>query len=154
MEIVGPDNLVPFVPAESTDAAYPARIGEPSVDGPIIYPEQQPDEPQDISDFQRETGLDPKKIPSLRELGPKLRLLEGGKPSNAGGPVPEGRIRNDTNPTTMVRFGATPETPAATDSIFTPKTLLVAAAVGLVGYFIGRASGNSAPLIADLSDEE
>lgn len=156
MDIVEPNNIVPFVPEQVTDAAYPARIGEPSVDGPVIYPEQQPDDPQNISNFQRETGLDPSKIPSLRELGPKLRVLEGGKQSQAivSQPIPGGPLANRTDPTTMVRFGQTPTAPAAEESLFTTKTLMVAGVVGLVGYLIGRAMCNTAPLIAGLDDEE
>lgn len=149
MEIVGPE-LTPFVNPIDTDAAYPARIGEPSVDGPIIYPEQQPDEPQNILPFQRETGIDPTKIPSLKDIAPKLKLLEGGKKSNSNVPVPQGRIANITDPTTMVRFGAAPDAEGG----FPWKLLLVAAGAAAVGYFVGRSNGDSGPLIADMSDEE
>jgi hypothetical protein len=154
MEIIGPDQLTPFVPQTDTDAAYPARIGEPSVDGAVIYPEQQPDEPENVVPFQRETGLDPAQIPALRELGPKLRLLEGGKQNGAGSTaiVPAGRIANDTDPTTMVRFGAAPEAGAA--SGFPWKTLLVVGAAAAVGYFMGRTANNNGPLIAGLDEDE
>lgn len=152
MEIIGPDQLTPFVPEEPTDAAYPARIGEPSVDGPIIYPEQQPDDPENVVPFTRETGLDPAKIPSLRELGPKLRLLEGGKQNQSQAIVPSGRISNMTDPTTMQRFGAAPEeTPAAG---FTWKSLLVVGGALAVGYFVGRSMSNTGPLIAGLDEDE
>lgn len=151
MEIIGPNESVPFVPEQSTDAAYPARIGEPSVNGPIIYPEQQPEELENVVPFQRETGLDPSQVPALRELGPKLRLLEGGRQKQTG-IVPAGRIANDANPTTMQRFGAAPADDAA--SIFSWKTLLVVGAAAAVGYFIGRSNSNSGPLIAGLDENE
>lgn len=152
MEIIGPNQSVPFVPEQSTDAAYPARIGEPSVDGPIVYPEQEPDTPENVVPFQRETGLDPSKIPALQELGPKLRLLEGGRQQQTG-IVPAGRIANDTNPTTMQRFaGAPEEAPAA--SMFSWKTLLVVGAAAAVGYFVGRSNSNTGPLIAGLDESE
>ena len=151
MEIIGRDQLVPFVPEESTDAAYPARIGEPSVDGPVIYPEQQPDEPENVVPFTRETGLDPAQIPALRELGPKLRLLEGGKKESQA-IVPSGRIQNMTDPTTMQRFGNAPaEQPA---SGFTWKSLLVVGGALAVGYFVGRSMSNNGPLIAGLDENE
>ena len=151
MEIIGPNQSTPFVPEQSTDAAYPARIGEPSVDGPIVYPEQEPDAPQNVVPFQRETGLDPSKIPALQELGPKLRLLEGGRRRQTG-IVPAGRLANDTNPTTMQRFGNAPaETPGTG---FPWKTLLVAGAALAVGYSIGRSNSNTSPLIAGLDENE
>lgn len=153
MEIIGPDQSVPFVQQVDTDAAYPSRIGEPSVDGPVIYPAPEPDVPQNVVPFTRETGLDPSKIPSLRD---KLKVLEGGKQDSTA-IVPSGRIENRTNPTTMTRLGADPVATEEFDikSLFTGKSLAVVAVVGLVGYFIGRATGGgSEPLIADLSDEE
>jgi hypothetical protein len=151
MEIIGPDQLTPFVSEQATDAAYPARIGEPSVDGQIIYPEQQPNDPENVVPFTRETGLDPTKIPSLRELGPKLRLLEGGKQEQSQAIVPSGRIANVTDPTTMQRFGAAPEAPA---SGFTWKSLLVVGGALAVGYFVGRSMSNTGPLIAGLDEDE
>jgi hypothetical protein len=153
MEIIGRDQLTPFVPEESTDAAYPARIGEPSVDGPVIYPEQQPDEPENVVPFTRETGLNPAQIPALRELGPKLRLLEGGKRNQTQAIVPAGRIQNMTDPTTMQRFGAAPEDQAA-PGVFTWKSLLVVGGALAVGYFVGRSMSNNGPLIAGLDENE
>lgn len=152
MEIIGRDQLTPFIPEEPTDAAYPARIGEPSVGGPTIYPEQQPDDPENVVPFTRETGLDPAQIPALRELGPKLRLLEGGKRDSPAA-VPSGRIQNMTDPTTMQRFGSAPAGEAA-PGVFTWKSLLVVGGALAVGYFVGRSMSNNGPLIAGLDENE
>lgn len=152
MEIVNNDQNTPFIRAVDTDAAYPSRVGEPSVDGPVIYPEQQTNDPENVVPFQRETGLDPSKIPSLRD---KLRVLDGGKKqAQPQSIVPQSRIANSTNPMTMQRFGAAPEA-GASESPFTMKNLAVVAAVAVGAYLLGRASGGgSEPLIADISEDE
>lgn len=160
-----------FIAPVNTDAAYPARIGEPSVDGPIIYPPHQPGDPENVVPFQKETGLDPSKLPSLKDaLGPKLKLLPGG----ASGPRPA--VQPANNPRNLpfsqeipsgqqVRLSLSPEAQAGAGAGqqpskpgMSPMTVgLVAVAALGVGYLIAKSMKNAAlngPLVADMDDVE
>lgn len=143
---------------------YPAEVSEPPADGPIIYPPDQPGDPSNVVPFQRETGLDPSKLPSLKEaLGPKLRLLPGG----AGGPNPPVLPANNPQslPSTQaivqgrqMRFAATPETPPPPEKpqgMSTTTVLLMVAAAAGVAYWLGKSKASDAlngPLVADMED--
>lgn len=172
-----------FLPPAGSEqtGAYPAVLGQPSVDGPIIYPEPQPDENQNVVPFQRETGIDPSKIPSLSEIinqKPVLKVVEGGRSvpvapmrAEATGAVQQGALvtaaQGGRTPvgTLPVRFGEAPTQPAVQPPAAPneePKkgfsmpwwgTLLVAGAAVAVGYSLAK-RGNDEPLVADMEDEE
>ena len=148
---------------------YPSVIGQPSVDGPIIYPAHQPGDPENVVPFQKETGLDPSKLPSLKDaLGPKLKLLPGG----AGGPnpavQPAGNPLNLPSTAAIVRGQQLAISPSAQMGTgagqqsakpgVSPMTMgLVAVAALGVGYLIAKSMKNAAlngPLVADMDDVE
>lgn len=151
----GSNSSTSFIAPVQTDNAYPARVGEPSVDGPIIYPEPQPGEKSNVLPFQRETGIDPSKIPSLSEMTrktlekPSLKVLAGGI-----GQGPVAPAQNPAGPATTAQV-LLAEAPAADSSSKTLPwwgiALAVAGAV-VVGYALAP-KGNE-PLVAGLDDED
>jgi hypothetical protein len=174
-----------FLPPAGSEqtGAYQTVLGQPSVDGPIIYPETQPDTNPNVVPLTRETGLDPAKIPTLNEIlnqKPVLRVVEGGRtapvapvPAEATGAVQQGALvvaaQSGRTPvgTLPTRLGQTPEQPATTITVKPqaepqPKqgfsmpwwgTLLLAGAAVAVGYSLAK-RGNDEPLVADMDDEE
>ena len=172
-----------ILPPQSDTNAYPAVLGQPSVNGPIIYPEQQPGDPENVVPFTRETGLDPSKIPSLAQLTqkkPALRMLNGGVTADpgAGGAVINAEsektggapdkglvITNTAEQKAIVRtLQDTTNTPAPPPGTVgdaqKPKAgmpwwqiALVAGGALLVGYSLAKRNSDE-PLVADMEDEE
>lgn len=153
-----------FIAPRQTDAAYPARIGEPSVNGPVIYPEPQPNEPGNVIPFTRETGIDPSKIPSLAELTkktlekPNLKVLAGGMAAAPGAAnQPLVAARNPAGPATTseVVLGQTPAADAAPQSTMPWWGIALAVVgAGIVGYAIANSGKTNEPLVADMGDDE
>ena len=174
-----------FLPAagENQTGAYPAVLGQPSVDGPIIYPAPQPDEPENVVPFTRETGLDPSKIPSISDIltpksAPSLRVVSGGQSAPVApavdektGSVPAGAmvVASQAQPANL-RVGLAQQPPAMTtqttpapnpddksDGVKLPwwGLAVLAGAALAVGYSLAKRRDNAdTPLVADMSDEE
>lgn len=155
MDFVAPGSGTSFIAPVQTDNAYPARIGEPSVNGPIIYPETQPNEPSNVVPFQRETGIDPSKIPSLSELTkgkPALRVLAGGPVTAANAPtVPAANPAGPASTAQMVLAEAPAEEPKPTLPWWGIALAVVGA--GIIGYAMAS-GGSNEPLVAGLEDDE
>lgn len=159
MDFVAPNSSRDFIAPVQTDSAYPARTGMPSVDGPIIYPEPQPDQPSNVVPFQRETGVDPSKIPGLNDLAkkvlekPTLRVLAGGVPGAANQVVVA--AKDPAGPaTTAERLNAVPEEKSGVSMPWWGVALLAVGA-GIVGYAIATSKETTdEPLVADMGDEE
>jgi len=175
-----------FLPPAGSEqtGAYPSVLGQPSVDGPIIYPEPQPDENQNVVPFQRETGLDPSKIPTLSEIvnqKPVLKIVEGGRSvpvapirDEATGAVQKGALvtaaQGGRTPvgTLPVRFGEAPtqqQPPPATQPLAKPDEAkkgfsmpwwgtLLVAGAAVAVGYSLAKRGNNEPLVADMEDEE
>lgn len=152
--IAPPDSRDPLPP-------YPSVVGAPSADGPIIYPPHQPGDDENVVPFQKETGLDPSRLPSLKEaLGPRLRLLPGG----AGGPNPPVLPQNNPQSLPSVanivagrqpQFAATP--PPQPEGMSTTTVAMLSIGAAVLGYFIGKAQAKSAfngPLAVDMEEGE
>lgn len=159
MDFVAPNSSRDFIAPVQTDNAYPARTGMPSVDGPIIYPEPQPDQPSNVVPFQRETGVDPSKIPGLTDLAkkvlekPTLKVLAGGVPGAANQAIVP--ARDPAGPaTTAERLNAAPEEKPGLTMPWWGVALLAVGA-GIVGYAIASSrETDNEPLVADMGDEE
>lgn len=156
------DMIAPPDPRDPT-APYPAVVGAPSEDGPIIYPPHQPGDDENVVPFQKETGLDPSKLPSLKEaLGPKLRLLPGG----AGGPNPPALPQNNPQslPSTAAivagrqpRFAAAPPEDKKPEGMSTATVAMLSIGAAVLGYFIGKAQAKSTfngPLAVNMEEGE
>ena len=158
MDFVAPNSSRDFIAPVQTDNAYPARTGMPSVDGPIVYPDPQPDEPTNVVPFQRETGVDPSKIPGLKDLAkkalerPNLRVLAGGVPGASHQAIVPAKDPAGAA-TTTERLSATPpeEKPGVTMPWW--GVALLAVGAGVIGYALANSKENE-PLVADMGDQE
>lgn len=172
-----------ILPPRGPDGTIPAVLGKPSVDGPIVYPELQPGESENVVPFTRETGIDPSKIPSLDQLlvrkKPALRMLQGGT-SDAmpeSGPVANAEeVAAGAAPAGAMVIANTEQTQAAQAAATVPMQTqqapqqsqpqqakqgklawwhiaLVAGGALLVGYSLAKKRSDE-PLVADMDDEE
>lgn len=168
MEIVSSDQSSPFIAPVNTDAAYPSRIGEPSMDGPIVYPPPEPDVPDNVVPFQRETGIDPKRIPSLKEIlgTPKAKAAGLGTATSMNvttmqrlGETPTSVAvvpQTQAQPQTQMQVQAQPQPQPEKKGFSMPwwGTALLVAGVAAVAYSVAKSKGNNEPLVADMDDEE
>ena len=154
----GSNSNTSFIAPVQTDNAYPARVGEPSVDGPIIYPEPQPGEKSNVVPFQRDTGIDPSKIPSLSDITrktlekPSLKVLAGGVNTGVAN-QPIVAAQNPAGPATTAQV-LLAEAPADESKKTLPWWGIALAVVGAVAIGYAMAPKGNEPLVAGLDDEE